>query len=105
VAVTDQARSGTVPASGTVDLVFTPTAGQNWVVRQVSIDAANVGGSASCALYRDSNFISPLVPQGDAAVEPPPINVNNGHRLIVRWTAGTVGATVNAFIIYDDGQG
>lgn len=73
-----------------------------YVVRQVSIMAPNVGGSASAGLYRDGMLITPMVAQGDAAAGDPPIDVRPGQTLSVDWTGATSGAQCDALFIYDE---
>jgi hypothetical protein len=94
--------TGTVAADGTAELSLRTLARQTWTVRQVSVNAPNVGGGATCGLYLNGALITPMVPQAGAAVEPPPVTLQPGSILEVRWTAGTVGARVEATYIYDD---
>ena len=103
MAVEDQVLSGTVPASGTVDLVLRSWAGQTWTIQQVSPDAPNVGGAASGGVYKNDNLIAPFVPQGDAVAGEPYPKIRGSDRLQIRWTGATPGAQVSALVIYDDG--
>ncbi len=105
MAAADIELSGVVNASGNAILRITPRNGQNWIVQQVSINAPNVGGGASCAVYRQDTLITPLIAQGDAAAGEPFIPVRNGFNMSVRWTGGTPGAAVSAIFLYDDGEG
>lgn len=96
-------QSSTVAAAGTARITLGQT-GPRMVrrVRQVSTMAPNVGGSASCALYKNGMLITPMDAQGDAAVEPPPIDARSTDQLYVEWTGGTAGAQVEALFIYDE---
>jgi len=100
---TDLAISGRVAASGTGTLTVRPTRGQTWTVRQVSIEAPDVGFSSSCAVYKNGSAISPLVPQMDAAAGEPPIILHPSDVMTIVWTGGTSQALLKALITYDDG--
>jgi len=94
--------SAIVAASGAATIRWYVRSGQRWQAQQVSIDAPDVGGSASCAVYIDDRLISPAVPQADAVSGEPFIPVRRSVE--VRWTASVVGAVCRATLVYDDGQ-
>lgn len=98
----EDTKTSRIAASGGVgEITWQPKSRQTWVVDQVSVKADTVGGSAACAIYKNSSFITPLVPQGDAAVGPPPITLQPNDKLRVRWTSGTANEPIEATIIYD----
>jgi hypothetical protein len=99
-----QSLTGTIDASGNATIRFRPTRGQNWIIGQVSVSAPNVGAGALCSFFVNSDNLGPLVPTGDAASGDPPVPVHNNETFSVQWTGGTVGAQVNAIILYDDGN-
>lgn len=105
MAQADLAISGTIAASGTGTLTVRTLGGQRWTVGQISIEAPLAGASSACAIYKNGNPISPLVPQFDAAAGDPPIVIGPGDRITIVWTNATAGAAIKALIIYDDGLG
>jgi hypothetical protein len=99
-----QTQTRTVPASGNLDVVFAPTRGQSWTFQQAGIAGSAGLAGAVGGIYVNSDFITPFVTTGDApSGEPFPV-VNNGSRIIVRFTGATAGSTVTVTIIYDDGE-
>ena len=90
---------GSRPLSGNVELVFYADRALTGAVQQVSVSADNIGGSASCAVYRENVAISPLVPEGRCAAGDPPVPVRLGQRLRVAWVGCTPGGVVRAIII------
>jgi hypothetical protein len=73
------------------------------VVQQVGIEAPNVGGGAVGNIYKNSNLITPFVATGDAPAGEPFIKIGVNDVMRVRWTSATVGASVAATFIFDDG--
>lgn len=101
----DLTLSAVVGANGEATITFKSTNRCTWTVTQFSPEAPNVGGSASAALYLDSQLVSPFVPQGDAVAGDPPVYLRPGRRLQARWFGCLAGTTVKATIYYDDGTG
>jgi len=103
MAISERRVTGTVPASGTVELLFRPDNRLAATVQQVGIEAPNVGGGAVGNIYKNSNLITPFVATGDAPAGEPFIRIGTSDVMRVRWTSATPGATVAATFIYDDG--
>jgi hypothetical protein len=103
MAQTDQALSGTIPASGTLTLSFRPTARSHWIVQQVGIDAPDIGGSALGMIRKNGSPITPFVAAGDAPAGEPYITLRGNDTMTITWTGGVVGAQVKATVFYDDG--
>lgn len=107
--IADAAQTGIVPAGGTLRLRFTPNARQNWIVQQVSVNGAMfgavaVGSGSQCEVFLDTSFIATLAQPKDVAAGEPYVTLNNGRSLVVVITGAVVGATVQAVILYDDGN-
>lgn len=98
----DYTVDDTIGADGTLDLRITPFARQNWLVRQCSTYAPNVGGAASAEVWRDTTFHCVIGAQRGTAVEPPPLLVGNGQKLRVRYAGATPGANVQVTLVYDE---
>jgi len=96
----DVTRTGVVTAAGTGEIVFQPSAGQNWTAVQLSNYAPNVGGSAVCEVFLDGRFQFLLVAQADTAAGDPPIPMGTSRRLQVRWRSATAGAVLQATLWY-----
>src|SRR5512138_2345081 len=94
--------TGTVPASGTVELQFRSDGRRTCRVEQVGIEAPGVGGGAVGNIYKNSNLITPFVPTGDAPAGEPFIPIGRNDVMKVRWTSATVGAAVAATFIYTE---
>lgn len=95
--------SGTVAASGTGTLTIRPVRRQRWTVRQVSVEAPNVGGGASGMLRKNGNAVAPFIAQADAIAGEPPIILGPGENMTIVWTGATAGAQIKALVTYDDG--
>ena len=98
-----QTKSGVIAAGGTATLSIRPDNRRTWTVQQVTLDAPNVGTSATARVELNGNLITPCIPQADAPSGEPFITVHPGDTFSVKWAASTVGATVKATFIYDDG--
>jgi len=108
--VTDQGQSGIVPAGGTLRLRFTPNARQSWIIQQCSVNgqlpgAVAVGPGATCNLFLDTLFVAVLSMPQDVGSGQPYVTVNNGRTFLVVVAGAVVGSSVQATILYDDGQG
>lgn len=110
MSIADASQTGVAPASGRIELRFTPNARQNWIVQQVSVNgnapgAIAVGSGAQCTVFLDAAFIAVLAMPQDVAAGEPYVTLNNGRSLRVVITGAAVGSLAQATILYDDGQG
>lgn len=106
MAITDQAFTAIVAATGIATITFKPpTFRASYVVSQVSVEYATAPIACVCTLRKNGRFITYIIPTGDAAGGDPPVQLNGGSdQLTVTFTGGTPGDTVNVFFIYDDGS-
>lgn len=97
--------TGVTDANGDLTLTFIPRGGQPWRITQVTNKMPG-GAGALCELDINGDFVSPLVPTGDAAVGEPFWWSPPGTPVEVKWTGATAGAgqTGTMVVIYDDGQ-
>lgn len=99
-----QSQNGVVAANGVGELIFRPTAGQNWVFQQAGVKAGAGAAGAIGEIFVNTDFITPFVPTGDAPSGEPFPEVHNGDKIRIRWTGATAGTSIQATIIYDDGN-
>lgn len=105
MAIARQKKTGTVAATGIGEIVFQPTRGQTWSFQQAGVKAGTGAAGAIGEIFVDSDFITPFVPTGDAPSGEPFPTVGPNSKIRVRWTGATAGTSIEATIIYDDGQG
>jgi hypothetical protein len=101
----DQRYGATIAADGTATITVRPS-GAGWIVRQVSNElaagsAVSVPGEAVCEMRKNGAFITALIAQGDAAVEPPAVQLQPADELTVEWANGSPGNVCSVFVIYD----
>ena len=104
MALDDRTQTGIIPASGNLTLDFTPDHRQNWRVDSASMNGPDVGASAVGSIFRDTQFVTFFIATADTC-EGNPVPLGNGRHFKVKWTGATPGATVQATIWFDDGQG
>ncbi len=95
--------AGVASTAGNLTLTFRGRAAGRISVKQVSCKMA-AGASALAELQLDGAFVCPLLPTGDAATEPPAVDMEPGQELSVVWTRAPSGAAGEMFVIYDDGR-
>lgn len=103
MALTTLALSGVVPASGNVTLPVRVDNKRNWLIKQVGTEGIGVGGQAIGMIRLNGNPVTPFVARNDAPAGDPPVPMSPGDLFTINWTGATVGATVKALVIYDDG--
>lgn len=91
-----------VDAGGQAVADLSPTSSADWMVRQVTVELSAAPLGSTCALRLNGVLVSPLIPTGDAAVEPPPVFVSPGDDFTVTWTGCTPGQTGTVLMIYDE---
>ncbi len=94
--------SGAAPASGSLRLTWRSNR-QTWNVQQVTVEAPNAPGGATCELRKNGALITPLVPGSDAAGGDPPILQRPPDVMWVQWDGLDQGDAGYVLVIYDDG--
>lgn len=94
--------SSVIAADGTGTIAWRPDGRQDWSVSQVTTKADNVGGGARCELRKNGRRITLMIPTGDTAGQPPPIDQHNNETMDVRWTGAVVGATIEVTTVNYD---
>lgn len=99
-----QAYGAIAGAAGTAVIAVTPRGSDTWRVTQVSVSmlagsATAVADAATCAIYLEGNFVTPVVAQGDAA-EGTPVDVQPNEVLTVEWSGCTPGNVCKALVFY-----
>jgi protein involved in polysaccharide export with SLBB domain len=92
--------AGQADALGVLELVFRGRSSQPVKVTQVTCEM-EAGAGAACSVRVNGALISPMVPTGDAAVGEPPVRLQPGDELTVRWTGAPPGATGRMVVIYE----
>lgn len=100
----DAPYTGLIAANGSGQLVHTCTGRQRQSVQSVSINAPGVGGAAVGKIFRGSQFVCFFIATADTP-EGVPVPLRPGEKLIIQWTGAVVGATIDATVWYDDGEG
>lgn len=104
--MSDRRYAAVVAVDGTATITVAPTGAQGWTVHQVSVEmqpgsAAKVPGEAVCEMRKNGAFVTELIAQGDAAVEPPAIDLQPGDEITVAWANGASGNICSAFVVYE----
>lgn len=76
-----------------------------YTVKQVTVEYPAAPINCICAVRKNGNLVTYLIPTGDAAGGDPPVVISQSDIMIVRFAFATVGDTVNVTIFYDDGTG
>jgi hypothetical protein len=92
----------TVGADGRATATITPDRGYPWHVTQVSVKLPLAPLGATCELRKNGAFITDLIATGDAAVEPPAIDLQFGDQLQVLWGGLTPGQSGEVTAVYDE---
>lgn len=98
----DGAASGQVEADGTLTVEFGPESpNYRWSVSQVSVrlDSAPVG--AVCNIFKNTNFVTAVIPTGDAAGGDPPVPLWPMDKIRVVWQNCTPNTYGEVYYVYD----
>lgn len=99
----DRDFSTLVAADGTASITCTPTKNVPWVVTQVSTEYRESPSGCIAELRKNGALITVMIAT-DVADSDPPVFLRPGDRLVVTWTGGTVGDSVSALFIYQEGN-
>lgn len=91
----------TVNAAGVAEVVFRPPR-YPWLVSQVSVEMPTAPAGSICEVRKGASLISPMIPAGDAAAGDPPITLQQGDQLIVRWEGATPGDQGLVYMVYQE---
>lgn len=90
-----------VAVGGSATVTLKTTRQQQWRVSQVSIEMANAGSGAFCALKLNGYAVTAMVPNMDAAGGDPPVDLGPSDSLTVEWTGCTVGSVGKVTWFYE----
>lgn len=91
-----------IAANGTGTISWRPDSRQDWVVSQITTKADNVGSGARCEIRKNGRRVALLIPTGDTAGNPPPIEQHSSDVLDVHWTGAVAGAAIEvSTVIYE----
>lgn len=99
----DRDFSTTIASNGQGSITLTPTKNLPWIVTQVSTEYASAPSGCSAELRKNGSLITKMIAT-DVADSDPPVFLRPGDRLVVTWFGGTVGQTVSALFIYEEGR-
>lgn len=95
--------SAVVGAAGTATLTIKPNNRRRWEIQQINCEGTGVGSTAQGVIRVNNGAGIPFVARLDAPAGDPPVPLSPGDKMTIEWSQCTVGATVKAFVIYDDG--
>lgn len=98
----DGGASGSVDANGDLVITFGPESpNYTWSVAQVSIRMEDAPVGAVCNIFKNTNFITAVIPTGDAAGGDPPIPLWPFDKIRVVWENCTPLASGEVYYVYD----
>lgn len=95
------AYSVKIGAGGTGTVTVKTNSRETWIVKQVSIELASAPSGATADLRINSDLVSLLVAQGDAAAGDPPITLLPTDTLTVNWAGCTANTVGRVLVFYD----
>ncbi len=102
--VTRDSPDSVADAAGNATVTLTNPGPYTFDVQQVSPSASSAPLGSTGKIYKGGAFICDFIPQSDAVVGPPNVQLYPGESCSARWTGLSVGSTCKATFIFDDGQ-
>lgn len=99
----DRNYTATVSAGGTATVTITTgSRARFWSLQQISIELTSAPIGATADIRKNGQFVSAMIPTGDAAGGDPPIPLNPTDAVTVNWYGCTPGTRGSVYVVYDE---